>query len=260
MKGYLIYDKKDIQRNQGFIQWFLDTSADLNMALTLYDHTCDFRSLALPDYVINRSRMVHISRFYETSGVKVFNSSKVTGLANDKLKTYHYFKDHLAMMATHPSTSALFFPCVVKDRFGHGGQDVYKFDTLEDMADFEVTDTYILQEVCPQVGKDLRVYIIDNQIIASVLRTNPHDFRANYSLGGHIKLYDLTEKDRALVHKILKVLPIDYGGIDFLFASDHSLILNEIEDVVGARMLYKLKAINIVDLYLQHIKKQVLNP
>jgi len=35
------------------------------------------------------------------------------------------------------------------------------------------------------------------------------------------------------------------------------MVLNEIEDVVGARMLYSLTDIDVVRLYLQHILKKL---
>jgi gamma-F420-2:alpha-L-glutamate ligase len=51
----------------------------------------------------------------------------------------------------------------------------------------------------------------------------------------------------------------DFGlvGIDFIFAEDGSLMLNEIEDVVGSRTLSALSDMNIVREYLTFIKERI---
>lgn len=257
MIGYLIYDQRDIKRNITFIEWFLKSSQEKNMTLTLYDDQNDFSAVALPDYVINRSRKVDISQYYEQLNIPVFNSALVTELGNDKYKTYEFFNPHIKMMPTRLATKPLIFPCVIKERSGHGGEQVFLLHHLDDMKDEYSTNQYIVQPLCDQLGKDLRVYVINNEIIASVLRYNPNDFKSNYSLGGSISLYELNDSEIQLVKKIIDLLPMAYAGIDFLFDKNNELILNEIEDVVGARMLYNLKEINIVDLYLEHIKKTI---
>jgi ribosomal protein S6--L-glutamate ligase/gamma-F420-2:alpha-L-glutamate ligase len=181
----------------------------------------------------------------------------VIEIANDKLITYNYFKDHFPMLQTEIFTGGENYPYVVKDRFGHGGTQVYLINQIEDIQDFFYTENFIQQPLGPQPGKDLRVYILNNEIIASVLRSHPTDFRSNYSLGGNIELYTLDEAQEKAVKRILNILPLDYGGIDFLFDENNQLILNEIEDVVGARMLYNLKQIPMVEMYLSHIKNKI---
>ena len=46
-------------------------------------------------------------------------------------------------------------------------------------------------------------------------------------------------------------------GIDFLVDEKGKFLFNEIEDVVGARMLYQLTSINLVEKYLQFILEQI---
>ena len=54
--------------------------------------------------------------------------------------------------------------------------------------------------------------------------------------------------------KIANELKADYCGIDFLlFGNDDTLIFNEIEDVVGARMLSECSDIDYISLYVNHI-------
>ena len=56
--------------------------------------------------------------------------------------------------------------------------------------------------------------------------------------------------------KVISLFDIGFVGIDFMF-SDGKMILNEIEDVVGARMLYHLTDLDVVDIYVEHILKTI---
>lgn len=46
-------------------------------------------------------------------------------------------------------------------------------------------------------------------------------------------------------------------GIDFLIDENGEFLFNEIEDVVGARMLYQLTDINLVGKYLEFIIERI---
>lgn len=254
MLGYLFYDQRDIKRNQRFIDWLIDEALKHNLNLLLKSHNENLESLEKPHFVINRSRHHHISLYY--NDLPIFNSALVTEIANDKLKTYRYFKDEIAMMTTCEAKNRREFPCIVKSKSGHGGQEVF---WIHHKKDLETTEGFIAQDIASVVGRDLRVYILDNKIVAAILRTNSKDFKANYSLGGQAEVYQLDAKEIALIHKILAKLPLDYGGIDFLFDGKKQLILNEIEDVVGARMLYNLTDIKIVELYIAFIAGKLKN-
>lgn len=248
MLGYLIYDKKDVHRgtNHNFITWLIDEAKKYDIELVLY--TQENLPDKTPDFIINRSRFYKLSEKFNTFHI---NDPMVTKIANDKWLTYEYFKDIVPMMTTVLAKDMV-CPCVVKNRFGHGGHDVHL------LSDYKAySDDYIAQDIATK-GKDLRVYILDNQIYAAVLRTNDQDFKSNYSLGGQAQLYHLNEDEKHCVHKILKKLPMIYGGIDFLFHNDE-LVLNEIEDPVGAMMLYNLTDKNIVeDLFKIIIKKAAI--
>jgi len=254
MLGYLFYDIKDISKNQKFIEWLIEEASKHGLNLVLHHTEDKLEALEIPDFIINRSRIASISRYYKD--IQVFNSASVTEIANDKYQTFHFFKEDFPMLDTCLTSEQTTFPCVVKSKSGHGGTEVYWINTKEELI---VNDDYIAQAIAPQLGKDLRVYILDNKIIQGILRTHPTDFKSNYSLGGNAKLYNLNEQEEALVYRILEKLPILYGGIDFLFDEDNQLILNEIEDAVGARMLYNLTNIKIVEDYIACIASKLKN-
>ncbi|MEG1791965.1 MAG: hypothetical protein RR245_06975, partial [Clostridia bacterium] len=54
-----------------------------------------------------------------------------------------------------------------------------------------------------------------------------------------------------IVKKVNEILPSDFIGVDFIFDRD-GVKLNEIEDIVGSRMLYEI-GIDIVKDYVAYI-------
>ena len=69
-----------------------------------------------------------------------------------------------------------------------------------------------------------------------------------------MELYQLTEEQEENINRITALFDFGLVGIDFIVADDGTLLFNEIEDVVGARMLYQCTDINLVKKYLSFIK------
>ncbi len=248
MKGWIIYDKKDAEKNIAFI-------SRLSAELAKYDIESKLVFLGseptkeTPSFAINRSRDHKVAERLEHKGVKVFNEAALTKLSNDKRKMWEFFEGKVPQMKLVND-----YPFVLKSLDGHGGGEVFMINSREeeDKAVLALgTKDYIKQEVCSDLGKDKRVYIVGNEVIATVLR-EAEDFRSNYSLGGKATAADLTEKEKEIVDKITKIINIDYAGIDLIYHNGEP-VFNEIEDPVGARMLYENTDIDIVEIFVKYI-------
>ncbi len=239
MSGVLIYTNKEAKRNRFSIEKFIQ-----KLDVKLVDE--NYRGDA--DFVINRTNDYKIAEYYESRGIRVFNPSSLSKIANDKQKCYEFMKENgIEIMPINYKG----VPAVKKKIDGHGGIDVYMLDKAEP---FE--DGYVYQKPCDTLGRDVRVWLIGGKIIASILRSSDTDFRSNFCLGGKASEYTLTDDDRALVYKIADLLDYDYIGIDFIF-NNGRLVFNEIEDTVGARMIYSLTDIDIISLYCDYIKEEL---
>lgn len=239
MSGVLIYTNKEAKRNRFSIEKFIQ-----KLDVKLVDE--NYRGDA--DFVINRTNDYKIAEYYESRGIRVFNPSRLSKIANDKQKCYEFMKENgIEIMPINYKG----VPAVKKRIDGHGGIDVYMLDKAEP---FE--DGYVYQKPCDTLGRDVRVWLIGGKIIASILRSSDTDFRSNFCLGGKASKYTLTDDDRALVYKIADLLDYDYIGIDFIF-NNGRLVFNEIEDTVGARMIYSLTDIDIISLYCDYIKEEL---
>lgn len=241
MKGVLIYSEKEAVRNAFAIKKFKE---NLNIDLV----NPDFRGNA--DFVINRTNDYKIGKYFEEKGIRVFNPSKLSRLANDKQYCYEFMAESGIPIMPIDYTKT---PVVKKPVDGHGGQGVVLLDKAEP---FE--KNYVYQMPCDTLGKDLRVWAIGGEIIAAILRESETDFRSNFCLGGSATVYQLSDTEKVLVKKVISLMDSDYIGIDFLFHSGQ-LVFNEIEDTVGARMIYEKTDIDIIRLYCDYIKKEMEN-
>lgn len=292
MIGWLIYRDEDVDKNKAYINFYIEEARALGIDIKLiFLHKLNFgvkdnalflryngNVIERPDFAINRSIYPLLSKQLEDMGIKVFNNSKVADICNDKAKTYQYLS-RLDIPIINTSfiksenivnvMDKIKEPRIIKGVSGHGGDQVFLYnpdhqDTMltnqdkasakkkEILASLNNTDI-VIQPVIGDKKQDLRVYIIGKTIIAAILRTAKDGFKSNYSLGGDVRNYHLSDQETQLITKIINEFDFGLVGIDFLIEDDGSLLFNEIEDVVGSRMLYKCTDINIVNLYLKHI-------
>ena len=261
-KGLLIYDRVDISVNKWFTAHLTELAGERGIDLQLF--VCDGRETRLDgfediDLCINRSRYAELSEFFEKKGVPSFNNSKCIRTANDKWLTYQLGKKaDVPVMETVEITDKdsipLTYPCVVKSRNGHGGSEVFWVKDKTDLDSLELSNKsgYIAQAPVSQVGVDVRIYMLGNRPIAGVKRTSDNDFRSNFSLGGKVELFTPTDDQLEIIEKVQKHISADYAGFDFI-PHNGQWILNEIEDAVGARMLYSLTDMDVAKEFIEHI-------
>lgn len=286
MVGWLIYHKEAAMYNERYIQFYIEEGRKLDVDVRLIlveelefgvkNHTwfLSYRKeeITLPDFVICRAIYPLLSRQLEMMGIPVFNNSLVAEICNDKARTYQYLaKTGIRMVDTSFYKNEQLLKLleeekkvsVIKAVDGHGGSQVF----LTGDENNGILTTNLKQEIITGIGssdlvkqpligsrhQDLRVYVIGTEIIAAVLRTAREGFKSNFSLGGEVRLYELSQEEEDIIRKIIREFDFGLVGIDFILGEQGELIFNEIEDVVGSRMLYQCSDINIVHRYLNYI-------
>ncbi|MBO5669544.1 MAG: ATP-grasp domain-containing protein, partial [Candidatus Methanomethylophilaceae archaeon] len=211
-----------------------------------------------PDIVVSRSRNLDVITTLEEYGSTVYNRSSVSRICNDKSATYT-FVQNLGIPCLDWSFGDISPPgppWIVKSCIGHGGKEVHKVDDVASAIDLiqSMHDRKpIIQKMAGDAGKDLRVYVLGGRILASVMRSSDSDFRANFTLGGRAELHDVPDDAMSIIKKIVPELLPDFIGIDFVFDENGKAYLNEIEDVVGTRMLYELTDLDPARVYMEYI-------
>ncbi len=289
MVGWLIYHKEAAVYNERYIQFYIEEGRKLDVEVRLIlveelefgikNHTWFLNykdeEVRLPDFAICRAIYPLLSRQLEAMGIPVFNNSQVAEICNDKAKTYQYLaKTGIRMVDTSfykseqlPLLLEEKKKCVIKAVDGHGGSQVFlagdngkvilTAEGKQEIISGIGSSDFVKQPLVGSRHQDLRVYVIGSEIIAAVLRTAREGFKSNFSLGGEVCLYELSQEEISMIRKMIKEFDFGLVGIDFILGDSGELIFNEIEDVVGSRMLYQCSDINIVFRYLNYIRDRL---
>lgn len=272
MTGWIIYDKTSYERNS----WFADRLCETTGGRLIVVEKLEFgvekgiyykyegKLISKPDFAIQRCIFPLLSQVLEQDGVRVFNNSRVCDICNDKRKT-HLLGCSLGLPMVKTAFSNKGFlnvpkmPFVLKGAHGHGGNEVFYVEKESETSDCLKKiqgDDILFQNVASDLGVDKRVYVLGGEILACVERQAKDGFKSNFSLGGMAVLKDITAEEENIVKKIVCALKPDFVGVDFIYENGQPY-LNEVEDIVGTRMLYTLTDIDAAEVYGDYILKNV---
>lgn len=298
--AYIIYYDEEAKKNSGFIEMLKSECRKYDIALeyisfekvNLMSESSFENKFKKIFFVINRTREYKLSLRFEKINVKVFHSSKITELGNNKYKTYCYLKEYFERNKNEPQGEWIAHTVlvkaddlnnvlndyigkdyVIKSVDGHGGSQVFslnddgtKHGSYRKNRDNAKNNIYkalqghdcVLQKRIDSDSNDIRVYIVFGKIYAAVLRHGNDGFKSNFSLGGSVEEYFPDEEQKKFIEKFIKAFgagQLSMAGIDFILTRDGNLIFNEIEEMVGSRMLYNCSKHDIVREYVEQIAK-----
>ena len=200
------------------------------------------------DFVLFWDKDVALATQLAQRGLPVFNSAESILRCDDKAMTYLTLKQAGIPMPrtilapkTYPAfgytdlafvdvaAATLGFPLVLKECFGSFGMQVYLFDTLEPLREkvrtLAGTPMLFQTMVKESRGRDVRVNVVGERVVASILRTSTSgDFRSNLSLGGTMQTYVPSTAETELALAAVRALGLTFAGVDVLFGKDGPLI------------------------------------
>lgn len=298
--AYIIYYDEEAKKNSGFIDMLKSECRKYDIALeyisfekvNLMSESSFENKFKKIFFVINRTREYKLSLRFEKINVKVFHSSKITELGNNKYKTYCCLKEYFEKNKNEPQGEWIAHTVlvkaddlnnvlndyigkdyVIKSVDGHGGSQVFslnddgtKLGSYRKNRDNAKNNIYkslqghdcVLQKRIDSDSNDIRVYIVFGKIYAAVLRHGNDGFKSNFSLGGSVEEYFLDEEQKKFIEKFIEAFgagQLSMAGIDFILTRDGNLIFNELEEMVGSRMLYNCSKHDIVRKYVEQIAK-----
>ena len=276
--AWLVYDRQGAKRNGDYIRMHKEIGAKfgfdfkLKIIEEIYPRKMFSTDTIMlnPDFAIVRTIQPDFTKALEGRHVPVFNNAFVSEICNDKGRTIHYVSKHTdipivpterfsnidltkEMLNHYPNH-------VIKAVDGHGGRQVFAtWEPYERIVDGIGESDFVLQPKIEGPGKDVRFYVVGDEIVGAVERTAKEGFRANYSLGADVCTYIPTKKDIQYVKELCRLFSFGLVGVDFLVCRDGRLLLNEIEDVVGARMLYRCNPdADLLERYFAFIRDKLL--
>lgn len=231
------------------------------------------------DFCIDLDKDIYLAKAIEDT-MPLFNSSRSLLLSDDKMKTLLALKGAsvpcpLTIAAPlcyvpdpDPAEVARFldgveerlgYPLVYKACHGSLGKEVR---LIRDRAELE--RCYLENKALPHLyekflsaheGRDYRVIVVGDRVVAAMERVNERDFRSNIALGG--KGYDATrtipEAFKEVALRASKALDLDYAGIDLAISKDGGPLFLEANGNAFIEAIEKVTKINVAGAFVDHI-------
>ena len=288
MKGYFIYNRfLNTEKFSNLRNAFSQEAKLLNIDIEFCDNSksmqllCD-NKFPKNDFVLFWDKDIKLAKMLENEKHLVINNSAAIELCDDKSKTYiclynNHIKQPVTIIAPlifygtvdidtsfiDFSINKLGLPMIVKECFGSFGEQVYLVKDKDDLVRQIKkigTKPFLLQEfVETSFGRDVRIEVIGNEVVASIYRVNKNDdFRANITNGAIAENYKPTDDQVAMALSACKVLNLDFAGVDILFGDNDEPILCEVNSNAYPLNVQKVTGVNIVNKTLVYIKNKVL--
>ncbi|PIC63842.1 alpha-L-glutamate ligase [Sporosarcina sp. P13] len=234
----------------------------------------------VPDFVVFLDKDTLLARYLKQLGIPVFNDPEVIETCDNKAKQYLELAKHgVAMPRTiiapkvYPNFTIedsgyyenvlveLGLPLIIKEGHGSFGMKVYLIETKkafdEKVKELRGVD-YVFQEfIETSRGRDLRVNIVGDQIIASMYRHSETDFRANITNGGVAEVVELTPAQETLALAAAKAVGAEFAGVDLLFGPGEQPLVCEVNGAAHIRNLLNVTGINVADAMIAYILEKL---
>ncbi len=242
--------------------------------LTIYKNNRVFEKNILEgvDFCLFFDKDYHLSRLIEKSGVRVFNTTDVLEITDNKTSTFVYLEgqEGITMPATVPAPKKYFYvqdrafldaveeklglPVVLKESCGSLGKQVYLARTREELEQVDeataTTDKLFQEYRASSFGQSVRIICVGGKALGAMKLTSEGDFRSNAHLGGVGSVFPMNKEYKNAAEKVAEVLQADYAGIDF-FADEPVLI--EVNGNAYFKQFEEVTGINVAAKYADHI-------
>ncbi len=202
----------------------------------------------------------------EDDGVRVMNSARAIERTVDKAWTSALLQQAglptPETVACERSEDAMIAyramgDVVVKPLFGSMGLGMTRV-TDEDMA-WRVCHTvetlrgvFYLQRFIPHAGRDIRAFVVGDQVIGAIERTAP-GWRTNVSRGGRATAIALTPDQQELAVRAARAVGAEYAGVDLLPGEDGTIFVLEVNGIPGWEGLQGATGIDIAGAIVDHL-------
>ncbi|MFC4403965.1 ATP-grasp domain-containing protein [Gracilibacillus xinjiangensis] len=230
----------------------------------------------LPSFVIFHDKDIALARQLELLDIPVYNSAQSVELCDNKVIMYqHLAKNQLNIPKTivapkiFSNTNTInwetflklaeefSYPFIIKEGFGSFGEQVYliqnekeyiaKLKTIYDRP-------FVIQEfVESSYGRDIRIFVVGDEVVAGLKRSSDADFRANVYLGSNVEGYVPTLIEKELAVSAAKAVDATYCGVDLLFGENGEPIICEVNTNAHVANILKHTGVNVAEPILEHI-------
>jgi len=235
-----------------------------------------------PDFILFLDKDIRLAKQLALMGYRLFNTAEAIEICDNKAMTFQALANHDIRMPKSVFSPLMFegtqetddsfvnfvemeldYPIVIKEAFGSFGAQVYLVENREELKNKRRELLYIphlYQEfIKPSRGKDVRLHVVGDRVVAAVLRISETDFRANVSNGGKMWKYQPSEEFTELAIKASRLVGADFSGVDILFGEEDEPVVCEVNSNAHIKNIYDCTGINVADHIFDYILGKIYN-
>lgn len=233
-----------------------------------------------PDFAIFFDKDILLGHYLKQQGIPVFNDPDVIETCDNKAKQYLKLaaakipmpktivapKIYKNFSIAHTNyyqyvLNELGLPLIIKEAHGSFGMKVYLieseqafFDKVEELSGID----FVFQAfIASSHGRDIRVNVVGDQIVAAMYRYSETDFRANITNGGTATTIELTEAQKTIAIQAARALGTEYAGIDLLFGENEEPLVCEVNAAAHIRNIYNVTGVNVGEALTEYILRKI---
>lgn len=233
-----------------------------------------------PDFVLFWDKDYKLARLLENSGLRLFNNAAAIEICDDKALTFLSLKNEeikmpktfLAPMTFEKQYSdyaflmqvegQLGFPFIIKANKGSFGAQVYMVknhsEAIETIKKIENNEFIMQQYIQSSKGRDVRIHVVGDKIVAAMKRVNKDDFRANITNGGKMEKIQPTAEQTKMALEVCKALNLDFAGVDIMFGENEEPVFCEVNSNAHFKNIFDCTGINVANSIMDYIIEKVL--
>ncbi len=232
----------------------------------------------LGDIVLQRCvsyfRGLHATAALESYGTRVINSYRTSEICGNKvLNTITFRRHNIPTPKTYLAFTAdsalealdkLGYPAILKPVVGSWGRlvSLLKDRTAAMVAlehrelMFPIYQIYYLQEMIKRPPRDLRVFVIGDEVPVAIYRVNTgEDWRTNTARGGKVEKCTITSEMRELALRAAEAVGGGVFGVDMMEDGD-SLVVHEINSTVEFKNTVPATGVDIPGMIVEYAVRE----
>lgn len=233
-----------------------------------------------PDFAIFFDKDILLGHFLKQQGIPVFNDPDVIETCDNKAKQYLKLASVGIPMPTTIIAPKIYknfslkhtdyykhvlqtlgLPLIIKEAHGSFGMKVYLIETeqafYDKVEELSGIDFVFQAFIASSRGRDVRVNVVGDKIVAAMYRYSETDFRANITNGGTATTIELTDAQQKLALAAAHALGIEYAGIDLLFGENGEPLVCEVNAAAHIRNIYNVTGVNVGEALMAYILRKI---
>ncbi|MGW7528437.1 lysine biosynthesis protein LysX [Streptomyces sp. NPDC054783] len=225
--------------------------------------------------IMSHTRSFYAARLFESTGHQVLNASSVIEICGDKILTSLALvraglPTPRTVVAVTPDVALraieeIGYPAVVKPAVGSWGRLLSKVndrDAAETLIEHKqairspVHSVFYIQELIDKPGRDIRVVVLGDQVVAAVYRRSEH-WITNTARGATTEPCEVTPDLAKLALQAAEAVGGGMLAVDLIERASGEVLVTEVNHTMEFRGLASATGLDIADLIVSHVLEAV---